>query len=306
MRFITIGYGVQGKKRTAIAQDSVVAIVDPFAPEATYKSIREVPSSLYDAAFVCTPDEEKFDIISYVLKNNKHILVEKPLLFDDPSKIKNLEDLCITHQVTCYTAYNHRFEPHFIKMKDIIQSGILGKIYTVRFFYGNGTARLVRNSPWRDKGYGVLADLGSHLLDTFLFWFDSKETDFSLLRAEKFENNAFDYVTFVNKNSTPFVQFEMSLLCWRNHFTADIYGEKGSAHISSLCKWGPSTFTLKKRILPSGVPPEESVTLIQPDPTWQEEYTFFKNTCKAKTNNLSNDIWIQDKLKNLFSQISRS
>ena len=33
-------------------------------------------------------------------------------------------------------------------------------------FYGNGTARLVRDSAWRDQGAGVLPDLGSHLLDT--------------------------------------------------------------------------------------------------------------------------------------------
>ena len=38
-------------------------------------------------------------------------------------------------------------------------------------FYGNGTARLVRESAWRDAGAGVLPDLGSHLLDTARFWF---------------------------------------------------------------------------------------------------------------------------------------
>ena len=39
-------------------------------------------------------------------------------------------------------------------------------------FYGNGTARLVRNSYWRDQGNGVLSDLGSHLVDTSKFFFD--------------------------------------------------------------------------------------------------------------------------------------
>ena len=28
-----------------------------------------------------------------------------------------------------------------------------------------------RNSAWRDRGAGVLPDLGSHLLDTAMFWF---------------------------------------------------------------------------------------------------------------------------------------
>ena len=36
-------------------------------------------------------------------------------------------------------------------------------------FYGNGTSLLVKSSPWRDKGSGVILDIGSHLLDTLIF-----------------------------------------------------------------------------------------------------------------------------------------
>jgi predicted dehydrogenase len=302
MRTIVIGLGVQGAKRKKIAENSIVAVVDPFFSEALYNNIESVPLDQYDAAFVCTPDKEKYSILRYLIQNNKHVLVEKPLLFKSTQEIEKLIDLCKKQNVTCYTAYNHRFEPHFVKMKKAIDSGDLGKIYSVSLFYGNGTARLVRQSPWRDQGYGVLADLGSHLLDTFLFWFDKCDYDFSMVRANCFENKAFDQLTFVSQQSDPFVQCELSLVSWRNHFRADIYGEKGSAHISSLCKWGPSTFTLRKRLLPSGKPPEESIILTQEDPTWQEEYYHFKKMCAQKENNLSNDLWIQEKLQDLFSQ----
>ena len=30
------------------------------------------------------------------------------------------------------------------------------------------------NSTWKDKSNGIIADLGSHLLDTFIFWFGKK------------------------------------------------------------------------------------------------------------------------------------
>lgn len=305
MRIIVIGLGVQGAKRKRIAGGAVVAVVDPFSPEATYKSVEAVPLNQYDTALVCTPDEAKYSILRYLIQNNKHALVEKPLLFEKSQEIENLIHLCSKQNVTCYTAYNHRFEPHFVKMKEVINSGCLGKIYSVSLFYGNGTARLVRQSPWRDQGYGVLADLGSHLLDTFLFWFDRRDYDFSMIRANCFENKAFDQLAFVSQQSEPFVQCELSLISWRNHFRADIYGEDGSAHISSLCKWGPSTFTLRKRILPSGKPSEESITLVQEDPTWQEEYCYFKNMCDQKENNLLNDLWIQEKLQNLFFQTQK-
>jgi scyllo-inositol 2-dehydrogenase (NADP+) len=95
----------------------------------------------------------------------------------------------------------------------------------------------------------------------------------------------------------------MSMLSWRNTFSADIYGEKGSAHISCLCKWGPSTFTLRERVLPSGRPDEQAETLVCVDPTWAAEYRHFKELCQAPgenpAGNLHNDIWIQDKLHEL-------
>ena len=302
---IVIGLGVQGEKRKRIAGDSIQAVVDPFSPNASYKCVEDVPLHTYKAALVCTPDEAKYSILSYLLKNNKHVLVEKPLLFKNTQEIQELIKLSEEHKVACYTAYNHRFEPHFVKMKEILESGVLGKVYNVSLFYGNGTARLVKQSPWRDQGYGVLADLGSHLLDTFLFWFDRREYDFSPLKAHCFENKAYDHFIFTSERSEPFVQFEMSLMSWRNHFRADIYGEKGSAHISSLCKWGPSTLTLRKRLLPSGRPTEEAFTLVQDDPTWQKEYEYFKLACGTKTSNLSNDLWIQEKLQNLFAQAQK-
>ena len=60
-------------------------------------------------------------------------------------------------------------------MKKLINKKTLGKIYSCRMFYGNGTAKLVKNSKWRDTKSGVINDLGSHLLDTCLFWFGRKK-----------------------------------------------------------------------------------------------------------------------------------
>ena len=84
----------------------------------------------------------------------------------------------------------------------------------------------------------------------------------------------------------------MTLLSWRNTFRCDVFAEKGSAHIDCLCKWGPSTFTLRKRVLPSGRPTEETESLQCADPTWQAEYAHFLGLCRAPDTNIDNDIWI--------------
>ena len=162
--------------------------------------------------------------------------------------------------------------------------------------YGNGTA--FAELPWRDQGAGVLPDLGSHLLDTVLFWFGKTSVPFEIYSCNRFENRSFDHFSF-GANGSPVVQLEMTLLNWRNHFYADVFAEKGSAHIQSLCKWGPSTFTLRDRKLPSGRPDEETVTLVQADPTWEFEYQHFKQLCGSGASNIENDMWINSALNDL-------
>ncbi len=300
MRVIVVGLGVQGRKRLAVAGDDAVATVDPVNQDARYRSVTDVPLGSYDAALVCTPDDDKLDIVKYLLTNGKHALVEKPLLAPDPAALERLAGLAESSGAVCYTAYNHRFEPHIARMREAIASGALGRIYLCRMFYGNGTACDVRASPWRDRGAGVLTDLGSHLLDTALFWFGSFTAPFTLWSANRFENRAYDHIVFGSQGS-PVLEMEATLLSWRNHFSADIYGEAGSAHVESLCKWGPSTFTLRTRVLPSGRPPEESVVLVQPDPTWALEYEHFTALCRRGRGggNLANDVTLARILNDL-------
>lgn len=298
MRCIVVGLGIQGKKRKEIAASACVATVDPVHPEADYLSVQEVPLRSYDAALVCVPNEAKVEILHYLLSSGKHVMVEKPLVALDDAQLEALLKLAQEKGVACYTAYNHRFEPHFMRMKEVLEWGVLGPIYHCRMFYGNGTARDVRNSPWRDKGNGVLGDLGSHLLDTLFYWFDKKAYPFRVIRACNFENKSFDHVS-IGSDGEIVIDLEMSLLSWRNHFTCDIVGERGSAHISSLCKWGPSTFTLRQRKLPSGRPDEESSTLVQSDPTWAAEYKHFLKCCETGESNISNDILINSILNSL-------
>lgn len=308
MRVVVAGLGVQGAKRRAVAAADVAATVDPVVAEADYRRVEDVPLDHYDAVLLCVPDEAKVALIDYVLSNGKHVLVEKPLIAATEAELERLAALARSQRVVCYTAYNHRFEPHFVAMRRAIESGRLGRVYAMRLFYGNGTARLVRESAWRDRGAGVLPDLGSHLLDTSLFWTGEKREDFLVVSANRFENRAFDHLTFV-ANGIPTLQFEVTLLSWCNHFYADVYAENGSAHIASLCKWGPSRFTIRDRKLPSGRPDEETVTLVQPDPTWAAEYAHFRTLCEdpaaADFGNTTNDIWIDGQLRRLADQALR-
>jgi len=216
MRFVIVGYGVQGKKRHRIAGPECAGVVDPVAAEADFRDIRAVPLGSYDGALVCTPDEPKMTLLTYLLGNGKHVLVEKPLHAEREEHLVELEHIARAQGAVCYTAYNHRFE-----------------------------------------------------------------------------NRAPDHVVIGSETSMPRLEFEMTLLAWRNHFTCDVLAENGTAHIESLCKWGPTTFTHRTRVLPSGRPPEQATTLVGEDPTWALEYEHFKRLIADQAApDLGNDRWL--------------
>jgi|SRR6266567_1074090 len=296
--------GIQGRKRVAVAGRDAVATVDPIVAGADYQAIENVPLQSYDAALVCTPDGAKEALLTYLLGHGKHVLVEKPLLASNSERLRELASISARTGAICYTAYNHRFEPHIASVKKLLDDGAIGTIYQARFFYGNGTARDVRNSPWRDAGLGVISDLASHLLDLILFFFGQPAVDPKVWAHERFENEASDYFTIGFPGNRPMVQLEGTLLSWRNSFLIEIIGENGSIHLNGLCKWGASSLTVRRRVLPSGKPDEQVITLEQKDQTWALEYEHFKNLCLRRAGgNIANDIYINDALKAVADQI---
>lgn len=303
MRILMAGLGIQGTKRSKLLGEQVTVTVDPNVPSADFRTIDSVPLDQYDAAYLCIPDGEKVALIKWLLEHKKPVLVEKPLLFESPTEAQEIQRLAEVHQVACYTAYNHRFEPHFVRMKETIQSGVLGDLYGLSMWYGNGTARDVRNSEWRDAGLGVLSDIGSHLLDSIFFMLGERCPALHAWDLRAVENKAYDWVCLgTGPGARPHIQLEATLLSWRNTFRMEVIGSKGSAHIEGLCKWGPSVFTLRTRKLPSGRPDEQVWTEPQGDPTWELEHRHFADIAYSSFTHVSTDEWIQAELERIESE----
>ena len=97
--------------------------------------------------------------------------------------------------------------------------------------------------------------------------------------------------------------FETKAVADTNTFGLDLIGERGSIHVTGLCKWGPSSLIVRDRVLPSGRPAEQVDTLEQRDPTWAIEYDHFRGLCARRDGtNIENDIWINDTLADLSRQ----
>ncbi len=292
MKAIVVGMGVQGVKRKKSLKNDFICSVDKFK-KSNFQTIQKVPLNIYDTVFVCVPDNEKFEIIKYSLKNKKNVLVEKPLITKKKSDLIKLQNLAKKNKLILYTAYNHRFEPNILKLKNLIDNNKLGKLYSCRIFYGNGTSKLVNKSKWRDSGLGVVTDLGSHLIDLCIFWFGKNLKKLQILKLNNFENKSPDQALISCEIKNIKIVLEMSLCMWRNTFSCDVIGSKGSAHLNSLCKWDQNDFVYRKRKIPAGKPKESKTSFKRKDPTWMRELNFFKRLIgKKKNSNFERDFII--------------
>lgn len=284
---LIIGYGVQGKKRIKYLKDKSI-ILDNKSELSDFNSISQINLKKITHAYVCTPETYKFFYIKKLLQNNIKVLIEKPLSLTK-KQFKEISSLIKKNCACLYTAYNHRFEPHLITVKNELKKKTIGKIYKVNLYYGNGTARLWKND-WREhKKNSILHDLGVHLIDTFNFWFGYAPKKYKVDVKLKNELKCYDYISFSSRKNIS-VTFTTSIINWRNHFQADIIGSKGSIHVECLCKWGPSKLTIRKRKFPSGKPSEKIKIIRSEDPTWKMEELYFRKLKNSKDSNLKNDI----------------
>ncbi|MBT4715683.1 MAG: Gfo/Idh/MocA family oxidoreductase [Candidatus Marinimicrobia bacterium] len=118
-------------------------------PEATlFHSVRDVPLDDFDGFTVATPAETHFEVGSYLLEHDKHVLIEKPIALNT-KEAGALKELADKHKVNLMVGHVLLFHPAIIKIKELIDSGKIGKL---EYIYSNrlnlGTVRTEENILW--------------------------------------------------------------------------------------------------------------------------------------------------------------
>lgn len=302
MRYIIVGYGNIGKKRHKVLNGKCVAIADPLLEDVKYGDCREVPLDIYDAAIVAVPNAVKIGILEYLLTHKKHALIEKPLLFDNEQVARRLYSIAGSNGAIWYTSYNHRFEPLVMKLKELLENGAIGKPYFASFIYGNGTVQNIMGT-WRDAGYGVLEDLGCHLLDLAAYLFPEHRRNYRMTGACNFEAKTLDYCSFSTLEGN--FQFLCSTLVWKNTFRIEVFGSKGSLHLDGLHKWGGSKLIHRERVFPSGIPIEESKVSSGEDSSWEKDIAHFEEMVSLGKSSYENDMYISRSINTLISNFRK-
>ncbi len=211
-----------------------------FKIPAVYTDYRKmIKEAGIDAVSVCTPNYLHAPMTIFAASNKKHVLVEKPMGIS-VKEMKAMVAACKKNKVVLMVEQSHRFDPAHEVMKDIVESGVIGKVVSLRAKLGHsGPEFWSDDSPWffdvKKSGGGVTVDVGIHILDVIRF-ITGKEiasvTGFmaNLVKKKmKLEDNVEAALKF--KDGTIGV-FEAS---WTNspyEVVVQLYGTKGKAYVN--------------------------------------------------------------------------
>lgn len=179
VRVAVLGYGHLGKwhcQKVEAHKDMAefVAIVEKFpagqeAAKANHPNVKivndisEVINEI-DAAFVVTPTSTHFELVKYLLENNKHVFCEKPLCSHD-EEAKKLTEIARGKNVVLQVGHSERFHEAWEKLRARFQK------LTPPF-----TVRINRVAPFKGRAtdVDVVQDLAIHDLDLVLHLFKQK------------------------------------------------------------------------------------------------------------------------------------
>lgn len=126
-----------------------------------------------DLVDVATPNAFHYEVAKAALENGKNVYCEKPLSIS-AEQSKELAQLAAEKKVINYVGFNNTMNPANAYVRDLVQSGKLGKI--MRFTGTYDQDQLLDETlpiTWRHinklAGCGALGDLGSHLLSVSQF-----------------------------------------------------------------------------------------------------------------------------------------
>lgn len=129
-----------------------------------------------DAVYIATPPGQHHEYTKMAAQAGKPVYVEKPMARTH-AECQEMIQVCKQAGVPLFVAYYRRALPRFLKIKEVLHSGGIGKVLTVQVTFKRppSEAEMGGNPSWRvqpqHSGGGHLWDMGSHALDFLDFLF---------------------------------------------------------------------------------------------------------------------------------------
>lgn len=222
--FAVIGCGHIGKRHAEMVQrnseSELVALVD--IKDRTQLGIDQYNVPFFNSvdALLADPVMERIDVINIASPNGyhaaqalqalearKHVVIEKPVALSKGDAEKVIFKALHVHKHV-FAVMQNRYSPPSAWVKEVVESGILGKIYMVQLnCYWNRDDRYYKADSWhgkKDLDGGTLFTQFSHFID-ILYWLfgdiqniQARFADHNHKNLTDFEDSGFVSFEFVN------------------------------------------------------------------------------------------------------------
>jgi inositol 2-dehydrogenase len=242
-----IGAGRMGQTHAQVLRTlSEVRITDvvDFMPENAAKTAATLGAKVskldevlknpdVDAVFITTPTPTHAEVISKCAKAKKAIFVEKPVAHTIEAA-QEVVDIIKKTRVPCQVGFQRRFDPAYIKVKERIDRGELGRLENFRAISRDP---FQPSTQYLKTSGGLLVDMGIHDFDTARFFFGEVEEVYAIgtavrdksLKKHGLFNLAVATLRF-KSGAVGTVENALNT-SYGYEIVADILGEKGKFHL---------------------------------------------------------------------------
>ena len=201
-----------------------------------------INDSEINAVYVATPPGSHAEYAIKALKAGKPVYIEKPMALNY-DECKEINKTAQKYKLPVFVAYYRRTLPGFLKIKELIDKGEIGRVrfVQIQLFKYLSSEEKVGNLPWRVmpeiSGGGHFFDLASHQLDYLDFLFGPVKRVASvvlnqagLYRAEDFVTAGFEFQNKVAATGN----WCFTVSPEGNRDSLEVFGEKGIIRTSTF------------------------------------------------------------------------
>jgi UDP-N-acetyl-2-amino-2-deoxyglucuronate dehydrogenase len=255
IKFAVLGAGHIGKRHAAMIQQhpeaTLVAMIDtdtrlqkelettfqvPFF--ASYEAFLQAQLST-DVVNIATPNHLHAPQAITALANGCHVVCEKPMALRKSDAEDVLFAALQAHKLV-FCVMQNRYSPPSEWLKEVVSSGILGKIFMVQInCYWNRDDRYYKKDGWKGKQLedgGTLFTQFSHFID-IMFWLfgdiqniQGKFNDFNHQHSTDFEDSGFVSFDF-KKGGMGCINYSTAVWDKNLESSITIIAEKGSIKV---------------------------------------------------------------------------
>jgi len=207
--------------------EKAVAFADKFGIPNVYRTPEEVfERAQFDIADVITDMEGHYPIVMMAAKYKKPVICQKPMA-NKQEECLQMVKACEESDIWFAMHENFRYRPSIRRVKDLLDSGALGRIFWAHIRMRSLTRNRLEGAPYlQTLDHSTIRNMGPHIFDVTRYFFGEAETMYCPQTTTFPDYGTLDIaLATIKMKSGALVQCELSTGQPPNIF---ISGEKGT------------------------------------------------------------------------------